>query len=569
MIGEITNHLWQSTVFAAAVALVTLAFRKNRAEVRYWLWLTASLKFLVPFALLISLGVRLWDAFPATKISAPTAAPSAFSTTALQFTQQFPENFASAASASHSTNWLPFAILAVWASGFLAIALMRFRGWRRINAAIRSSIPLNISATVSVRSSAALLEPGVVGFLRPVLLLPEGIAKSLTPPQLEAVLTHEQSHVRRRDNLTSAIHMLVEAVFWFHPLVWWIGAKLVEERERACDETVLARGNEPSVYAEGILNVCKSYLESPLRCVSGVTGSDLKKRIRAILSDRVAGDLNFARKLALAIAATSALALPILVGAIAAPSLRAQSADANRPQFDVASIKRHPADDMQGIDFAALPGGTLAVVNNPVSNLITNAYGIPYYRFFGAPDWVNSDRYDIAAKGPVTAGQKEMMLMLQSLLAERFAMKAHFETRDVPAFILTVAKGGPKMQFLGSEDCVPRDNTKPGASSVPNVCGNNLLPRNGGWVATHISMPGVVGALSRVLGRPVIDHTGIKGMFDVHMQWSDDLAPSDSAGDAPPSFSTALRETLGLELKSGRGPAQVLVIDHIERPSGN
>src|ERR1700732_3432129 len=104
-------------------------------------------------------------------------------------------------------------------------------------------------------------------------------------------------HVRRRDNLFASVHMAVEAVFWFHPLVWWIGARLVQERERACDETVLSLGNEAHDYAEGILNVCKSYIESPLACVSGVTGSDLKKRLQAILTGRVPGGLNFGRKL--------------------------------------------------------------------------------------------------------------------------------------------------------------------------------------------------------------------------------------------------------------------------------
>ena len=191
---------------------------------------------------------------------------------------------------------------------------------------------------VEVRSSPGLLEPGVVGFLRPILLLPEGIAERLTPRQLEAVLAHELCHVRRRDNLTSAIHMIVEAVFWFHPLVWWIGARLVDERERACDEAVLRLGSEPQVYAEGILNVCKIYVESPLRCVSGVTGSDLKKRIQAILTGRVAGELNFAKRVALTVAGIAALALPVIVGIVNAPAIRAQSS-AGTPRFEVASIK--------------------------------------------------------------------------------------------------------------------------------------------------------------------------------------------------------------------------------------
>ena len=89
------------------------------------------------------------------------------------------------------------------------------------------------------------------GVLKPVLLLPEGITDRLTPAQLNAVLAHEMCHVRRRDNLTAAIHMLVEAIFWFYPLVWWIRARLVEERERACDEAVLQSGSDAEVYAEG------------------------------------------------------------------------------------------------------------------------------------------------------------------------------------------------------------------------------------------------------------------------------------------------------------------------------
>ena len=112
-----------------------------------------------------------------------------------------------------------------------------------------------------------------------MLLLPEGIANRLTPEQLQTILDHELCHVRRRDNLTAAIHMLVESVFWFHPLVWWIGARLVEERERACDEQVLRSGNEPRAYAEGILKVCQFYLASKLACVAGVSGAQLKMRI--------------------------------------------------------------------------------------------------------------------------------------------------------------------------------------------------------------------------------------------------------------------------------------------------
>ena len=117
------------------------------------------------------------------------------------------------------------------------------------------------------------------GLRRPVLLLPAGIMDRLTPPQLKAIMAHELCHIRRRYHVATAIHMGVETLFWFHPLVWWLGARLMEERERAGDEEVLLAGSEPQVYAEGILKICGLYLESPSPFVSGMTGANLRKRI--------------------------------------------------------------------------------------------------------------------------------------------------------------------------------------------------------------------------------------------------------------------------------------------------
>jgi bla regulator protein BlaR1 len=338
MIAGLTNHLWQSTWFAVAAGLLTVAFHKNRAQVRHWLWFSASFKFLVPFALLTTLGSHLQWVPPAQQIVTQIAAPAA-SFTMMQISQPFSGTLPLGASTRGARGWALVAILGVWACGFASVALIRLRGWLRIRTAIRVSVPIDIPATVAVRSSPGLLEPGVVGWLRPILLLPAGIAGRLTPPQLEAVLAHELCHVRRRDNLFASIHMMVEAMFWFHPLVWWIGAKLVEERERACDEEVLSLGSEPHVYAEGIVNVCKLYVESPLVCVSGVTGSNLNKRIEAIMSNRIVLRLNFAKKIALTVAGIAALAVPIAVGVMNAPLIRAQSAAAAVPKFEASSIR--------------------------------------------------------------------------------------------------------------------------------------------------------------------------------------------------------------------------------------
>ena len=173
---------------------------------------------------------------------------------------------------------------------------------------------------------------------------PEGIIERLTPSQLEAVLAHESCHVRRRDNLTAALHMIVEGVFWFHPVVWWISAELVKERERACDEDVLRLGSQPQVYAEGILSICKFYVDSPLACVSGVTGADLKKRVKLIMRNHVGDPLNTWGKLFLAAAGVLALALPVVFGLLNATPSHAQSQAENnsagvKASFESAGIK--------------------------------------------------------------------------------------------------------------------------------------------------------------------------------------------------------------------------------------
>ena len=131
MIGELTNHLWQSTMFSVLAGLMTVAFRKNRAQVRYWLWLSASFKFLIPFSLLISLGSHLQWAPAAQKIAVP-----AVSFTMVQIAQPFPDTLPVAPPTRGRSDWAPMAVLGVWACGFGTIALIRFRDWLRIRAAV-------------------------------------------------------------------------------------------------------------------------------------------------------------------------------------------------------------------------------------------------------------------------------------------------------------------------------------------------------------------------------------------------------------------------------------------------
>jgi bla regulator protein BlaR1 len=544
----VINHLWQSTVFAILAAILTLAFRRNRAQVRYSLWFSASIKFLIPFSLLMTLG--RWT--PVAK----TITTPAVTVAIVQITQPFPDTPSFVSSRPAGTNWTPVAMLVIWACGFAVIALIRFRGWLRVRGAIRSSFPLEIPVPVDVRSSPGLLEPGVVGFLRPILLLPEGTAECLTPRQLEAVLAHELCHVRRRDNLTSAIHMIVEAIFWFHPLVWWIGARLVDERERACDEAVLSFGSEPQVYAEGILNVCKIYLESPLRCVSGVTGSDLKKRIQAILTGRVAGELTFAKRVALAVAGIAAVALPVIVGVLNAPAIRAQS----QPAFDVASIKRSDPDtggsgkqssgEGDGGGRLRFTPGRVTGTKVSARRIILEAYHVTPHQLSGGPGWLDSERFDLDAKTGAAASETQIRTMLQTMLDDRFKLVLRRETKEIPVYALMVAKNGSKLREW---------NTNEDGIQLP-------LPKMArredavGYFMDRGKMQTFIDDLSRnpSIDRPVLDRTGLQGAYLFYLAFG----PDDN-------MITATQDQLGLRLETQRAPMDILVIDHIEKPSEN
>jgi beta-lactamase regulating signal transducer with metallopeptidase domain len=185
--GPVANHLWQSTLFAAASWLVTVSLRRNRAAIRCWIWLAASLKFLIPFSLLVDAGAQLgWR-------TAPPITQKALPVAIAQFSQPFPV----AASLPGSTmdvsgsSTVPALLFAVWCCGFLASGIVWFRWWQRFRAALKQATPLPLGLSIPVMSTPSRLEPGVFGIRKPVLLLPEGITRRLTDAQLHSILAHE------------------------------------------------------------------------------------------------------------------------------------------------------------------------------------------------------------------------------------------------------------------------------------------------------------------------------------------------------------------------------------------
>ncbi len=586
------NHLWQSTLFAVVAGLLTLLLRKNHARARDALWLAASLKFLIPFSLLVSFSSHVigsdlgWSRvagqtkaefyFAMDEFSQPFTQPvrHAVSRTPVPVVSQFAASFA---------HQLPALLVIVWLCGFLAVLSVWFARWRKISSSMRQAAPLRegrevealrrlertggTQRQIEIFLTRTSLEPGIFGIVRPVLLWPAGISQRLEDAHVESIVAHELMHVSRRDNLTAALHMLVEAIFWFHPGVWWLGKRLVVERECACDEEVLELGADREVYSESILKICEFCLGSPLECVSGVTGADLKNRIVRIMTESAAGNLNFSRKLILGVIGFLAFALPISFGLAHAMPWRTQSAGAAaRPQFDVASVK--PCDKNSPPPPAAGRGGTggsgassrMDLPCSTLAHLIEVAYvefpdGVRQPRLAfkplpieGGPAWLRSDTFLISAETDATATPAPTMMrgpMLQMILEDRFKLKVHRETREVPVYDLTVAKGGLKIQHTVPGSCAPENLANLGRPPEPGekpLCSMGMRRTDASNVtiwSRGMTLNQICHYLDGIgIDRPLIDKTEVADteLFDIQLQFSIDestpgLHPRDTGDD--------------------------------------
>jgi len=332
-----------------------------------------------------------------------------------------------------------------------------------------------------------------------------------------------------------------------------------------------------------------------LACVSGISGSDLKRRIVRIMTERLAANLSLGRKLLLAACGIAAVALPVMFGLLTAMPSRAQSptqgTTAPAHVYEVASIKPNKSGDnmvrmMLKPDGFTATGGTLQM-------LIQTAYEVQDFQIAGAPGWLNSERYDVEAKMDASTagdvgklareqGLLERQLMIQALLADRFKLTLHRETKELPVYALVIAKNGPRLH-----EGKPGDTYPNGFNGPDGKLGAGMMfmsGRGGPVTAQGVPLANLVRLLSRQLGRTVLDETGLMGNYDFTLQWTPDESqgpmfkgaeggpapasapPPDSSG---PSIFTALQEQLGLKLESRKGPVEILVIDHAEKPSAN
>ena len=292
------------------------------------------------------------------------------------------------------------------------------------------------------------------------------------------------------------------------------------------------------------------------------------------------------------------LAISILAAIIGTATTRAksqpQNISADKPalEYDVASIK--PVNFPVGTNVS----GRIGISHTPdgfvakgvtVKTLILRAYAVDTYQLSGATDWVSKERYDIDAKLESTTADELKKLnsdgrilarqqMLQKLLAERFNLTIHREDKEVQVYYLIAAKNGPKLQETKPDEA-GSDKFKGNTPSRVSTMVVGLINAQGVPIATLTAM------LTRSLHRPVLDKTGLTGEYDFTLHWTPDESPAQlSTGGSPnglpltdpnpnpnagPSLFTALQEQLGLKLESSKGPVEFIVIDRVERPSGN
>ena len=264
---------------------------------------------------------------------------------------------------------------------------------------------------------------------------------------------------------------------------------------------------------------------------------------------------------------------------VSVPSAQVPAPDIDKLQFEVASVKPNKTGDPNSA-LRLQPGGRIVATNVALRLLIRNLYNVQAEQIAGAPDWIESERFDIEAKADreyppqADAPAPELLAMMRNLLADRFKLVVHRESREMPVYLLVMAKAdktlGPQMRRV-DVDCAAETARAMAArrGGAPPPSDPNKMPpcgmrmRSGNVTARGTTLPQLARNLSQFLGRSVVDRTGLGGAFDMDLEW----APEQTPNAPGPSIFTAVQEQLGLKLDSQRAPVDVLVVDRVERPT--
>ena len=602
------NSYWLAIAVAAA-AWVALKFapRMNAATRHAIWWVVLAIVLVLPFAPRVSLR----RSQPA-RVHAPTAAPAA------QQLILIDEPAAVTVPAQRVGFW-PLAGLTLWAALLVFRLAQIAQSWKFLRGVIRrasiSSRPLTFPRRAQLLLSSEIASPIAVGFLRPAVILPASLPKQLSESELDHVLLHEAAHIARYDDWTNLAARIAGAALALHPAALWILRQIERQREAACDDFVVARTGQAHPYARSLAKLFElRWTRRADLLAAGIFGrsSRLGDRIEALLR---AGRKFSARASVASLAAGTAALLALAAAGSLAPRWVA-FAQQPRLEFEVATVKPAAPPSQPGRFLVGISGGPgtndpgrIVYTNLPLKTIITNAYDIRPYQLTG-PSWLDSERFDVTAKVPEGATREQARLMMQSLLADRFKMTLHHETKELPIYEMTVARGGIKMKPEAEDPNAPKGPPpafgRGGPPAPPPMDKNgfpqlpagrrgmliNMGPGRMRMTSSVQSITDLANMLSNQLGMPVVDKTGLTGTYTYTLEFAPEpgqygplgLPPpplpagaepggglagrggpvADTPSDVPNVF-TAIQEQLGLKLDRKRGPVDTLVIDRIER----
>jgi uncharacterized protein (TIGR03435 family) len=586
------HFLWQGLLIAIVYAAARrIVLRTSSPQTRY-LFACGAL------AAMLAAPLVTWELTRPSQAAAEAmyrirTTPAAASTTGSAATTSWPDSIRATVSSVPSDQFLSWVVM-VWLAGAVVFWVRLMGGWavtaRMQRMLVRRAPPewqerfsklgaqIGISSPVRLIVSALVQVPTVVGWLRPMVLVPVGALGGLPAEHLEALLLHELAHIRRRDYLINILQSVAESLLFYHPGVWWVSGHIRAERELCCDDIAVSISGDAFTYARALAQL-ESYRPAHLTAAIAANDGSLPNRIARLL-----GRSRPAIRTGLGPDVITVAGLLV----VAAYGLFGQSSDS--PRFAVASIKRDPSREQLSIaapiGVGYRPGGRLVAGNAPLAMLIQRAYAVQGFQVVGGPAWIHTDGYDIDAKPESSTDQKQMWLMLRTLLADRFKLAMHTETRSLPVYDLLAVKSGTKLPAPRSGACSEALTAMPerGQQRQAPPCGPGLIKSGTGLTmeGISVSIPAFAKMLSTMMGREVIDKTGFAGRFALHLEFAMDDAlaglPNSVGPDAPgqpadaaarPSIHTALQEQLGLRLQASTGPVDVLVIDHIERPVQN
>jgi uncharacterized protein (TIGR03435 family) len=520
-------------------------------------------------------------------------------------------------------------VVGIWIAGVAALTLRLSLGWWRItrlhaaslrepasawdSAAARIATKLGISRRVHVIDSIHIVTPTLIGWIRPVVLLPLAALASMPPDQVHAILAHEVAHIRRHDFLVNLVQSVAETVLFYHPGVWWLSARIRIEREHCCDDIAVAVCGDPIVYAEALTELA-SWTSSQPSLTMAATGGALLSRIRRLLHVPSSGERRHVKApivIALTVLLVLAVGMRFMLVAQSGGAGGDDRSDRVGPQdvnellgYDLFPPRMHyPTDDPANARAwdvkVSYPGGEMSMVGFTARSLIRYAYDIGGVPVMDGPSWLDRESLQLRATTPSAApDESDVRLALRAALEQQYGIAIGRAVRQFPVYGLVLANAagalGPNLR-PSTVDCDEGHRMRPAVFDGPMLverskwkqpCGIDSTffgPRGYRVTMAEFALslrgfPIVATPVDHVaVDREVVDQTGLTGQFDYTLQIGvvplaaiatmhpDMLLPLRPLGIQ--TFPDAIEQQLGLRFVPTEAPREIAIIAKAHRPA--